>query len=199
MLCISGIHSQQVLTVSGGKATGNPGTKSVESIKVGDMHGGGVVAWVNKSGTHGLILSAIDLSTSQEWSNNNLTEVGSSARWWYDGRANSEAIIAQPGHMYSAAQLCIDYVNEDYGTGVFSDWYLPAIHELKSFLPNLMNIHFALINDNDPFTIPPYGSLWSSTEDGVITAKFLSLSVDNPPNNVTQKSRPHGVRAVRAF
>lgn len=199
MLCISGISAQQALTVSSVEVTGNKGTKTVGSIKVGDMYGGGVVAWVNKSGTHGLVLSAIDLSTSQEWSNNNLIEIGSPARWWYDGRANSEAIIAQPGHMYSAAQLCIDYVNEDYGSGVFSDWYLPAIHELKSFLPNLMHIHFALINDNNPFTIPPEIPLWSSTEDSIITARFLSLSIDTPANNVMQKSRTNAVRAVRAF
>jgi len=199
MLCISGISAQQALTVSSGEVTGNAGTKTVGSIKVGDMYGGGVVAWVNKSGNHGLILSAIDLSTSQEWSNNNLMEVGGQARWWYDGRANSVAIIAQPGHMYSAAQLCIDYVNEDYGTGVFSDWYLPAIHELKSFLPYLMNIHFALINDNNPFTIPPEIPLWSSTEDSIITAKFLSLSINTPAINVMQKSRTMAVRAVRVF
>jgi hypothetical protein len=35
--------------------------------------------------------------------------------------SNTNAIVNQAGHTTSAAKLCDDYTNPDYGTGVFSD------------------------------------------------------------------------------
>lgn len=198
MFCLSGISSQGAFTASGEEATGNTHSKSVGSINVGDMYGGGVVAWVDESGTHGLVLSAIELSTEQVWSND-WRDIGDPSRWMFDGKANSEAIVTEPRHFNSAAKLCLDYVNEDYGTGVFADWYLPAIQELKSFLPNYMDIHFALINDNNPATTPPRAPIWSSTEGITDTARLFSLNLDDGRIYEVNKDRQVGVRAVRAF
>ncbi|HAQ38931.1 MAG TPA: hypothetical protein DCQ58_10525 [Saprospirales bacterium] len=198
IFCFPGIRSQQVLTESGIKADEFMVSDNTISIHVGDMYGGGVVAWVDESGMHGLILSAIELSTEQVWSNVE-RDINDPSRWKFDGKANSEAIITQPGHLDSAAKLCLDYVNEDYGTGVFSDWYLPAIQELKSFLPNYMDIHFALINDNNPATTPPKVPIWSSTEGITFTARLFSLNLDDGNDYEVNKYRKMGVRAVRAF
>lgn len=198
MLCLSRISAQQVLNASGGDANESLGSKTFGGIKVGDMYGGGVVAWVDDSGTHGLILSAIELSTEQVWSNVE-RDINDPSRWKFDGKANSEAIVTQPGHLDSAAKLCLDYVNEEYGTGVFSDWYLPAIQELKSFLPNYMDIHFALINDKNPATTPPKVPIWSSTEGITLTARLFSLNLDDGNVYEVNKYRKMGVRAVRAF
>ncbi len=178
-------------------ATGNSGSNGDDVIKVGDMYGGGVVAWVNKAGTHGLILSAVDLSTGQVWSNKDNVEIGEAAHSYYDGKANSEAIVGDPGHVNSAAKLCLDYTNADYGTGVFSDWYLPSINEMTSFTPNLMEIVFALINDNNPATIAPSLSkpYWSSTEISFTNARYYDLA----NGNINGKKNTYRVRAVRAF
>ncbi len=198
MLCLSGISAQQALNASGGELTESTDSKTFGGIKVGDMYGGGVVAWVDDSGTHGLVLSSIELSTEQVWSNDR-RDIGDPSRWKFDGKANSEAIVAEPRHLNSAAKLCLDYVNEDYGSGVFSDWYLPAILELKSFLPNFMDIHFALINDNNPATTPPKVPIWSSTEGITLTARLFSLNLDDGDVYEVNKDRKVGVRAVRAF
>ena len=199
MFCLSGISSQRAFTASGEEATGNTHSKSVGSINVGDMYGGGVVAWVNKSGTHGLILSAIDLSSEDVWSNIQNEEIGDEAQSMYDGKANSEAIVAQAGHTHSAAKLCLDYTNVNYGTGVYSDWYLPSIEEMKSFTTNLMDIQFGLINDNDPATTAPSLSnrYWSSTE--TIYGNAWYYGFDYGITSSFDKSITYRVRAVRVF
>lgn len=180
-------------------ATGNSGSNGDDGIKVGDMYGGGVVAWVNKAGTHGLILSAVDISTGHVWSNINNVEIGYTAQSKYDGKANSEAIVAQAGHTISAAKLCLDYTNANYGTGIYSDWYLPSIEEMKSFTPNLMDIQFALINDNNPATTAPTLNIryWSSTE--AINPSAWYYIWDGGFTSYHFKSSTYGVRAVRAF
>ncbi|MBI9097617.1 MAG: hypothetical protein JEY91_04020 [Spirochaetaceae bacterium] len=60
-----------------------------------------------------------------------------------------------------AAQLCDDYVNEESGTGVYYDWYLPSRDEL-----------FKLYLSKDK--IGGFSSLdyWSSSEDGYLDAWF---------------------------
>ena len=87
----------------------------------GELYGGGVIFWVDHTGLHGLICSMIDLSTSQVWSNITNVEIGVSAQSIWNGPGNSVAIVGQQGHVTSAANLCLDYVNDPYGTGSFSD------------------------------------------------------------------------------
>ena len=36
-----------------------------------------------------------------------------------------------------AAKYCLDYVNPDYGTGIWTDWYLPSIYEMSTLFSNL--------------------------------------------------------------
>ena len=47
---------------------------------LGELFGGGVVFWVDQTGQHGLIVSMIDLSAGQEWSNVNATLIGSTSQ-----------------------------------------------------------------------------------------------------------------------
>ena len=190
------IQNNVISTTGGGP---NPGD---EGIKVGKYYGGGVVAWVNDEGTRGLILAMEDQSASPvEWSNIPDVSIGSVTGEFFDGLANSNAIVAQTGHSGSAAKLCLDYTNSDYGTGVYSDWYLPSIKELESITPHLMKINFSLINDNNPDTTAPGGSethrYWSSTEfsyGGAWVCAFNDNSIYS--HNKKNTSR---VRAIRAF
>ncbi len=96
---------------------------------VGELYGGGVVFWLDHTGQHGLIVNMTDLSASQEWSNITNISIGTTNDW--DGANNTTAITSQSGHTNSAAKLCEDYTNAEYGTGTFSDWYLPSIAELN--------------------------------------------------------------------
>ena len=87
------------------------------------------------------------------WSNLN-TICGAS--WSVSGASNSSIVTTQPGfnsnispltEIYTsfvtesgysgAAQHCLNYVNPDYGTGIWTDWYLPSVYELSTFFTNL--------------------------------------------------------------
>ncbi len=163
---------------------------------IGEVFGGGVVFWVDHSGEHGLILSMADLSTGYPWSNVGDALYESSNDW--DGRNNSKAILGQEGHESSAALLCDEYVNEDYGTGTYSDWYLPSISELNQVWNHYYEVQRALaLSGNagcDPLVRNYY---WSSTEykeNRALYFVFFDGTV-----GYERKSRGNHVRAVRAF
>jgi hypothetical protein len=164
---------------------------------IGELYGGGVVFWVDNTGQHGLIVSMIDISSSQKYSNISTTLIGQTAQSEWDGLSNSIAIIGQSGHTSSAAQTCLDYTNEDYGTGIFSDWYLPSIREFNDLRNNMKAVSKTLDTDGNPATTPLNWLYWSSTELTAETARTYQwwpglAYYDN-------KSTQCQVRAVRAF
>lgn len=177
--------------------------KTAESVNgygnshyVGELYGGGVVFWVDHNAEHGLILSMVTLSTNQAWSNVTSTLIGTTNDW--DGITNTTSITGQSGHTSSAANLCEDYTNADYGSGTFSDWYLPSIAELNHLWNNFYEVQKALTNDGNASTMPliknPY---WSSTESELSMAWTFHLLYGSPYGY--PKSAPYYVRAVRAF
>ena len=125
---------------------------------VGELYGGGIIVsvWKVSGVEHGLIASLVDLSTSIAWSNM-LSSIGITARSPRNGKANTIAIIGQTGHISSAAKLC-----NDYASGGYSDWYLPAVWELNQCY-NVATIVNEVLGDKDGFQIDHY---WSSTETG---------------------------------
>jgi len=187
------------LTVAGTGTIADPYViNSIGGHFIGELFGGGVVFWVDHTQQHGLICSMVDLSTSQVWSNVTDVLIGDSAQSVWNGPGNSLAIVDQPLHMTSAAQLCLDYINAGYGTGVFSDWYLPARGELSYIENHSYVIQKALETDGNPattaFTDNPY---WSSSEHQEVSAWARSLVGDGA--KATLKSAQYSVRAVRAF
>jgi hypothetical protein len=171
-------------------------TTGTSARYVGELYGGGVVFWVDHTGQHGLIVSMVDLSTSQQWSNVTNTLIGTTNDW--DGAANTSAIIEQSGHTSSAAQLCTDYTNDDYGTGIFSDWYLPSVAELNHVWNNFYEVQKALTNDGNPATTPLVRtSYWSSSERYAYSAWFFYFGTGFLSNDL--KLSTTYVRAVRAF
>jgi hypothetical protein len=171
-------------------------TTGTSARYVGELYGGGVVFWVDHTGQHGLIVSMVDLSTSQQWSNVTNTLIGTTNDW--DGAANTSAIIEQSGHTSSAAQLCTDYTNDDYGTGIFSDWYLPSVAELNHVWNNFYEVQKALTNDGNPATTPLVRTgYWSSSERDAYYVWGFNFYAGYTTNYYKYVS--HYVRAVRAF
>ncbi|MFN6136320.1 MAG: hypothetical protein ACK475_08640, partial [Bacteroidota bacterium] len=87
-------------------------SSSVEPVKaVGELYGGGIIAamWTQDGVQHGIIVALTDQSLGRSWSNVVEKEVGSVARSRSNGLENSLAITAQPGHLNSAAKVCLDY------------------------------------------------------------------------------------------
>lgn len=170
---------------------------------VGELFGGGVVFWVDETGKHGLIASLVDASEKPAWSNIQEIGVGTTDEW--NGAANTTAILNQEGHVTSAAKLCADYVNDDYGTGIFDDWYLPSIYQLQLLYERQLDVNIGIFRDGDPAIADlaePFNinkNYWSSTEsssdqDWATTYDFRSGTM-----KFSGKSWSHNVRAIRSF
>lgn len=165
---------------------------------VGELFGGGVVFWVDHTSSHGLIVSMVDLSTSQTWSNITSTLIGTND---WDGASNTTAIIGQNGHTGSAAKLCEDYTNTNYGTGTYSDWYLPSIAELNHVWNNFYEVQKALTNDGNTATTPLVRTnYWSSSETNDSNGSYAwYFYFYNGYASYNGKYGTYYVRAVRAF
>jgi hypothetical protein len=143
---------------SAGSATTNSGGFS---HYVGEFFGGGIIysLWKDNTGAeHGLIVDLNYLSNSQIWSNID-NPIGTSAQSNWDGLSNSNAIVAQAGHISSAAALCLNSVN-----GRQNDWYLPSIDELNLLWNNAFIVNKGLSTITGATQLSPKVYNWSSTE-----------------------------------
>ena len=168
---------------------------------VGELYGGGVVFWVDQTGNHGLICSMIDNSTGLIWTTaayQSTTVPGGALSDW-DGQANTTAIVAQAGAGTTyAAGLCDVYTNVDYGTGVYSDWYLPSRGELNDLWNNIKAVQKALDSDGNPATTAIEKTYyWSSSE--YFSNYAWSFDFIYGYTSYANKGNTFYVRAVRAF
>ncbi len=164
---------------------------------IGEFYGGGIIIWIDHTGQHGLICSLTDLSTGTEWSNITSVLIGTATSDW-DGQTNTTEIINQPGHLTSAAQICNDYINPDYGTGIYTDWYLPSVTELKHIRNHFYELNKALDTDADISTqILSKTEYWASREASNVYVHLFSF--DNAAANTMLKTELYYVRAVRRF
>lgn len=174
---------------------------------IGELFGGGIIfyLWKNAGVEHGLISALANVASWVKWSNNTMTTIGITASNSHDGAANTAAIIAEPGHTFSAAKLCTEYTG-----GGFTDWYLPAIWELKLLYNEAFLINKILDNDGDSTTIgfnytnsylseefTPY--TWSSTEQDGYAAKMMNLTDGMIYGSPKYDSGTCAVRPVRSF
>jgi hypothetical protein len=173
-------------------------SESTSNHYSGELWGGGVVFWVDNTGQHGLICSLTDISTPQAWSNVTSTSIGATAQSNWNGQGNTNAIITQPGHTSSAAKLCDDYTNANYGTGVYSDWYLPTTDQLSLLYQAKYQVNKTIDNDGNSLTkIISINYYWSSNEhsdSGGWRFDFTHGYTDGTP-----KSGVNYIRAVRTF
>jgi hypothetical protein len=115
---------------------------------IGELFGGGVVVavWKESGIEKCLIAGPENLSTTGtsaydftyfkyglSFSGVALTEPALNTYGSF-GASNSVVIAANtPG---SAAKMCLDYVNPNLGTGIWNDWFLPSISELRHLINN---------------------------------------------------------------
>jgi hypothetical protein len=118
--------------------------------------------------------------------------IGASAQNHRYGQPNTTAILAQSATA-PAAKLCNDYVNPDTGTGVYSDWYLPANWELMQCYRSALVVNRILGDANG------FGSvtIWSSTE--YLSTSALVYSYSNGYAYSNTKTLTSNVRPVRRF
>jgi hypothetical protein len=97
--------------------------------------------------------------------------------------------MSQLGHNYSAASLC-----DNYTSGGYSDWYLPAIWELNQCYNAALSVNEVLGDVNGFQTTNLY---WSSTEN--TNNGSWCQRIGNGAILTSQKATPQSVRAVRRF
>ena len=181
-----------VTTTEAGKETGvRTFTVTVAPLgsTIGDSYQGGIVAYIDGTG-HGLIVAKVDQSTGSAWTTGGSTQttfIGTTHTEIGTGQANTTAIVGQSGFISGAAHDCDAYTNIDYGTGVYTDWYLPSMNELIQLYSNRVKI--------GGFAQAYY---WSSSENNYDTA-WTQPFADGYYSTAPAKSATRYVRAVRSF
>lgn len=163
-----------------------------ETYAIGDTgpSGVGIVFYITAGGVHGLEAAPSDWNgvTTDDiasiWSAVATASAGTSTAIG-TGLANSNSIIAQPGHTSGAAKLC-----RNYHGGGYTDWFLPSKNELNQLYVNRSAV--------DDFIFGGSEYYWSSSEDGTGTAWFQSLT-DPGFSDTGGKDETWYVRPVRAF
>jgi hypothetical protein len=167
---------------------------------VGEITNGGIVFWMDPTGGNGLIVSLVDISHDQAWSNITGTLIGPGAESTWNGPANAAAIIGQSGHTSSAAKLCDDYMNANYNSLIYLDWYLPSIDELVTIasVRYILNKNIETVPNTEIIHNEYY---WSSTEMNAQNAMFFNFQYTefNCDGPCTSKGNHMHVRAVRHF
>jgi hypothetical protein len=166
------------------------------SLKIGDAYGGGVVAYVDTTGAHGLIAAVTDqtpVDSGIQWAlpvNQDTSVDGALGTGIGAGAANTNAIIAQNGSGTSyAAGLA-----RAYNGGGFSDWYLPSKDELSKLWVNRAAIGGFTTALGDP---PPW--YWSSTQETGFPGLAFYVSFGDGYLYRGIKSDTNRVRAIRSF
>jgi hypothetical protein len=89
------------------------------------------------------------------------------------GLQNSQAIVAQSGHVDSAAHLCLTYT-----VGGFQDWYLPSKEELALMFANrdVKRSGGFYDDDNQGYWSSSESDTWDSWSQYFITGKQIDTS-----------------------
>jgi hypothetical protein len=125
------------------------------------------------------------------WSNVNIAGATSVS----NGLANSNAIVAQAGHTTSMALDCLNYTNINYGTGIYSDWYLPAVGEMMSLIKNRVIIDDAIVS----LGATSISSLQYWTSTGTSSTAALMGSQATLQIGAINKNNPQPGRPFRKF
>ncbi len=193
-----------------------------KQYKIGDFAQGGIVFWVDESGSKGLVCSISDLGSAISWD----TEVdfnGDAAfpperntksvailDGVYAGKKNTKAIIDFVGNSIKpyAARIC-DELILIIDSNIYDDWYLPSREELNLIYINRTIINeIALKHSGDSFERKRY---WSSTDvdcsekpysvtDKVHLAWGHDFSLGGKKYQLpSRKYMPYTIRAIRSF
>lgn len=197
----SGNGTEQGGNQNGGEDDGNDnGGDEVVKYAVGDYYKSGlaegIVASVDESGEHGLIIS-IDEAFLQWATDYEMLIVEGGEFSMEDGSRNCKYIREQENweETYPAVAWC--HAKNALG---LSSWYLPAIYELEAVYDSLEVINAALTERGaTPLATGINDSYWSSTEIGPQSVYAFSFHYGEIASYDYDKLNTHHVRAVRKF
>jgi hypothetical protein len=190
-------HTDQSLLHDLHVSNNKPKKKPV--YKVGDFAQGGIVFWVDETGTKGLVCAKEDQSESIIWAYS-FIDNHANADGIYAGKTNTQTIIAaqeaagDTAIMY-AARLCNELIITE-SNKTYDDWYLPSREEINLMWQNRYMINqVAVQHGGKPLTNKAF--YWSSNEytDNLAWLQlFYSIN-----QHYYFKSDRARVRAIRAF
>lgn len=167
--------------------TGLPSTPPNPQYNIGDYAEGGVVFWVSPDGMQGKVVSILSLNPSIWRSPPTFTQAQSNS----NGLSNSEIIVSRADHTGSAAQRCLDLVENGY-----DDWYLPAKDEILELLHQTLVVNPTITQwFGDPLDNTWY---WSSTGELGQNA-YVGKNQDPIEAEAIGQVFTAGVRAIRNF
>lgn len=151
------------------------------TLRIGDMHAGGIIFYLDSTKKHGLVAAAKDQSTGIKWYNNAYIVTGARGTAIGTGKKNTSKIVSVQGTGNYAAKLCADLVLNG-----FSDWYLPSKQELNQLYKHRAKVP-GLAATN----------YWSSTESDANNA--WDQEFGGGFKFADDKSFTIHVRAIRSF
>ncbi len=156
-------------------------------IGIGDQMEGGIVFWLDATGTHGLVSAVADQGEAEWGCDGTLIGPGAQHTGIGSGDTNTAAIITGCPTPGIAADLC-----KSLTIGGYTDWYLPAVDELDS-----MYMQRTVIGG---FSTNWY---WSSSETAIAenpadAAWFVDFS-NGTPEWTTKAYSFVSVRCIRKF
>ena len=168
-----------------------PAASNPCGLSIGQTYQGGIIFYLDPSGCHGLISAPTDQSPNPgaSWFNGILLDTRAYGNGLFEGYYNTLMIQQAQGGTFSAAAICWNLT-----LGVYSDWYLPSIQELRLMYQNIGHGNSLGLGDVGNFA-PNY--YWSSTEFDNGNAWLQHFAFDERYNG--SKIAPGKVRAVRAF
>lgn len=151
-------------------------------LKIGSNYQGGIIFYIDDSGSHGLIAAGTDQSSTDPWWNGSFVATGAISAT--NGSSNTTAIITAQGNNGTyAARLC-----RNYNGGGYNDWFLPSKDQL--------NLLYTRKTVAGGFTTSIY---WSSTEDEIGSAWVQDFGTgEQHLDNISDGANVH-TRAIRAF
>ena len=184
------IEGNYVITYTVSDTSGNTATATrqvvvvFQNLAIGQSYQGGIIAYIDSTGQHGLIVATADQSEGIQWYNGSYIVTGATGTAIGTGLTNTNAIITAQGSGSYAASIA-----RDYNGGGYTDWFLPSKDELNQLYENKN----AIGGFGDDYYI-----FWSSTEYGSANAWFMYF--DNGFFSYDfDKSFIFFVRAFRAF
>lgn len=168
----------------------------LEPAKIGDLHEGGIVFYIDETGEHGLVVALVDQSQNAEWGCYGVDVPGASSFSIGTGNQNTLDIIAGCSDAGTAAKICGDLTLNGY-----SDWFLGTYYEMTELQKAITEVELGLSANNGE-SLRNGLFFWSSLESGVITNQAWGAKYNNNGTYDSQnidKNTPNAVRAIRAF
>ena len=186
------IEGNYVITYTVSDTSGNTATATrqvvvvFQNLAIGQSYQGGIIAYIDSTGQHGLIVATADQSEGIQWYNGSYIVTGATGTAIGTGLTNTNAIIAAQGEAQTVQTDYAAGLARAYNGGGYNDWFLPSLDELNKLYLNRVAI--------GGFTDALY---WSSTEYD----NYFGWTQDfgNGVQYYNYKDFTYFVRAVRAF